>query len=216
MGLFAEHVVIPRIDNATEADFESLLSDLCQEFQPVGPVEEFYVEEMAKSMWRMRRATISEKGSIRDAVCWANLDAPPLFPLSSGATDKRNILASAQKEISITGILSLATYAAVSPLLGLEQSSMAQGGERNGPIESKIDDSFLATLKYRRRMLDCDVELLMATEEEKREDFIAIRALPPDAIMNKILRYEKAAQKKYDWALQRLLQSQQRRQKAQE
>jgi hypothetical protein len=56
----------------------------------------------------------------------------------------------------------------------------------------------------------------MATEEEKREDFIAIRALPPDAIMNKILRYEKAAQKKYDWALQRLLQSQQRRQKAQE
>jgi hypothetical protein len=47
------------------------------------------------------------------------------------------------------------------------------------------------------------------------EDYYAGHALPPEAAMNQILRYEKAAQKKFDWALQRLLESQERRRKAQ-
>jgi hypothetical protein len=42
-----------------------------------------------------------------------------------------------------------------------------------------------------------------------------IHALPPEAAMNKTFRCEQAAQKKFDWALQKLLESQQGRRKAQ-
>lgn len=42
-----------------------------------------------------------------------------------------------------------------------------------------------------------------------------MHALPSDYVINDIFRYETAAQKKFDWALQKLLESQQRRQKAQ-
>lgn len=51
--------------------------------------------------------------------------------------------------------------------------------------------------------------------EQMVRDFLATKALLPEATMNLIQRYEKAAQKKIDWALQRLLESQDRRQKAQ-
>ena len=42
-----------------------------------------------------------------------------------------------------------------------------------------------------------------------------IRAFPPEAAMNQIFRCEPAAQKEFNWALQKLLESQQRRRKAQ-
>src|ERR1035441_9491227 len=68
-GLVAKHLVIPLCDGeGTEKQFARLLADLQQEFQPEGPLEEFYVGEMAKSMWRLRRATCAEKGSVRRRI----------------------------------------------------------------------------------------------------------------------------------------------------
>jgi hypothetical protein len=65
-GLFAKHVVIPLCDGeGSEEEFARLLADLEQEFQPEGRLEKFYVEEIAKSMWRVRRSTCAEKGSAR-------------------------------------------------------------------------------------------------------------------------------------------------------
>src|ERR1022692_3132186 len=65
-GLFAKHVVIPLCDGeGSEEQFRALFVDLREEFQPEGPLEEFYVGEIAKSMWRFRRATYAEKGSVR-------------------------------------------------------------------------------------------------------------------------------------------------------
>src|ERR1019366_4102489 len=65
-GLFAKHVVIPLCDGeGSEEQFARLLADLKQKFQPEDPLEEFYVEDLAKSMWRIRRATCAEKGSVR-------------------------------------------------------------------------------------------------------------------------------------------------------
>src|SRR5664280_248208 len=70
-GLFAKHVVIPVIDGADSGEFPRLVADLQREFQPEGPAEEFYVAEMAKSMWRVRRASLCEKGSVRSEAMWA-------------------------------------------------------------------------------------------------------------------------------------------------
>jgi hypothetical protein len=50
--------------------------------------------------------------------------------------------------------------------------------------------------------------------EGELEDYHAIHALPLETNMNKIFQYETAAQKKLDWALQKLRESQERRQKA--
>jgi hypothetical protein len=51
--------------------------------------------------------------------------------------------------------------------------------------------------------------------QQLREDYYAMDALPSELALNKILQYETVAQKKFDWALQKLLESQQRRRKVQ-
>ena len=71
LGLFARHVTIPICDGETaEKDFELLVEGLHDEFQPVGFYEEWLVVEIAKSMWRLRRATRCESGSVREAAIW--------------------------------------------------------------------------------------------------------------------------------------------------
>jgi hypothetical protein len=50
--------------------------------------------------------------------------------------------------------------------------------------------------------------------KKKEDDYHAAHALPQEDDLDQILRYDRALQKKFDWALQKLLESQQRRQKA--
>ena len=64
-------------------------------------------------------------------------------------------------------------------------------------------------------MLEMALEEGRRMMEEEVEDSYPTHALPPDSVVNDILRYETAAQKKFDWALQKLLESQQRRRKVQ-
>jgi hypothetical protein len=75
LGLFAKHVVIPICDGLkAEKDFQLLLDGLHQEFEPVGFYEEWLVAKVAESMWRLRRATRCESGSVREeAAPWENL-----------------------------------------------------------------------------------------------------------------------------------------------
>jgi hypothetical protein len=75
-GLFAKHVVNPICDGAaSENEFRKLLDDLTVEFQPVGTFEGWLVVQIAEGMWRLRRATRCENGSVRNAVIWE--DYPP-------------------------------------------------------------------------------------------------------------------------------------------
>jgi len=71
LGLFARHVAIPVCDGEeAETDFGSLLDGLHDEFQPVGFYEEWLVVKIAESMWRLRRATRCESGSVREFAIW--------------------------------------------------------------------------------------------------------------------------------------------------
>lgn len=217
-GLFAKHVVIPACDGEESGEeFAELLVEVLQEFRPEGVFEEFCVEQIAECMWRIRRATRAQKGSARNA----RLDQRPPYgwELSSSAVDKLVILENAQEEIKTTGTLSPAVYAAVSPHLPLlwmvGRNDMPQAEEANGPSEPKIDDFFLFSLKSEIEMRRHTVDFLTKTGDEMVENHFAESALPPEQTMDKILRYETAAQKKFDWALQKLQESQQRRQKAQ-
>ena len=207
-GLFAKHVVIPLCDGeGSEEQFARLLADLKQKFQPEDPLEEFYVEDLAKSMWRIRRATCAEKGSVRRRRLpdiYFDLKAKPI-------TDAICIVQSAQRELKTTGTLSPAAYAEVLPVIERMQACVAQLEGGSIPAEPKIDDQLLPLLERQRELLEIMLKAQHRMTEEEVEDSRPTHALPSDSVVNNILRYEAAAEKEFDWALQKLLESQQRR-----
>lgn len=68
-GLLAREVVIREGDGAENAsEFEALMDRLENHFQPVGALEEFLVERVGVSIWRLRRAQRFEVGAIREEL----------------------------------------------------------------------------------------------------------------------------------------------------
>ena len=73
--------------------------------------------------------------------------------------------------------------------------------------------SFVASLEQAKDKLEdplCDL-----IDQKMKADYDDARALPREEDMDQLLRYDRALQKKFDWALQKLLESQKRRKKAQ-
>jgi hypothetical protein len=218
-GLFAKHIVIPVIDGEDSTEqFLGLLADLQGEFQPEGPAEDFYVAEMARSMWRLRRASLCEKGSVRNVAMWQQKRPPNGVEKSERIRRELSIVEKAREEYMNTRTLSPESYQTLLPLLkdtyqvDLQQRNLARV---EPPPKPMIDDLFGNSLEWQSQVLQGVSSLLMSIGGEIVEDYYAGHALPPEAAMNQILRYENAAQKKFDWALQRLLESQQRRQEDQ-
>ena len=81
LGLFATHVVIPVCDgDDSDAEFQALISGLHQQFQPEGTFEECFVLKIAGCMWRLRRATRCEYGSVRQSAASADhVDYPKVI-----------------------------------------------------------------------------------------------------------------------------------------
>jgi hypothetical protein len=213
-GLFAKHVVIPVCDGDRSGEqFGRLLADLEQEFQPEGLFEEFWVGQIAECMWRLRRATCAEKGSVQNAAEW-NGEPPNVFQQIEPYSKTLSIIEKGQAEIRTTGTLSRASYAAILSILKADDRYTA-AEKASSSAEPKIDDQFLAVLKYRAEILENYIIHRVSCSGRMAEDYYAENSLPPEVTMNKILRYERAVQKKLDWALQKLLESQQRRKNSQ-
>ena len=224
IGLFAEHVVIPKCDGGyyededdPEEQFSRLIEALQEEYKPEGPSEAFCVAVMAECMWKQRRLSRSEK---RFIVAEVGLDATPSGPPTpvEQLFYELSILKDAQKEIATTGTLSPATYKTVLYPLELARTEVLrprwlQPKDDTPLIEVKLDDQFVASLEEAKAKLESMFCRLM--NNKKRNDYRDACVLPQEDDLDKLLRCDKALQKKYDWALQRLLESQQRRQKAQ-
>jgi hypothetical protein len=68
-GLLAKEIVITQGEGAERQDeFDSLLADLHEQFNPEGPVEAMLVEKMAVSWWRLRRVYRYEVGLITEEI----------------------------------------------------------------------------------------------------------------------------------------------------
>ena len=68
-GLLAREVVIIQGEGAEDPlEFEALLTDLQNELQPAGTIEEMLVEKIAASYWRLRRSHRYETGLIREQL----------------------------------------------------------------------------------------------------------------------------------------------------
>ena len=223
-GLFAEHLVIPSCDggpyeddNDPEQQFASLLEALQHEYEPEGPSEAFWVAQMAECMWKQRRLSRSEK---RFIVAKVGLDATqsgPPTPVEQ-LFYELSILKDAQKEIATTGTLSPATYKTVLYPLELGRTEVLrprwlQPKDDTTIIEVKLDDQFVASLEEAKAKLESMFCRLM--NDKRRNDYRDACVLPQEDDLDQLLRYDRALQKKFDWALQKLLESQQRRRKAQ-
>src|SRR5271166_1790468 len=115
LGLFAKHVVIPICDgHGSEKEFRKLLDDLQQEFQPLGTFEEWLVVKIAESMWRLRRATRTEKGCVRE-MAFGDGCSPENDRLIDVFMQEVHILTEAEEQIRSTGTLSQRVYAEVLP-----------------------------------------------------------------------------------------------------
>ncbi len=207
-GFFARHVVIPVCDgDRSDQQFARLLADLQQEFQPEGPSEEFWVVQILECMWRLRRANWAEKGSVQNAAKWSGRQ-PLAYELTRILLKRLEDLQKVRDEISTTGTLSPASYAFVLPLLTV-------AGETYDSSEPKVDASLIASLDWVIGTAEITYRSAISTQQESVEDHYAENALPPERVMNKILRYDRAVQKKLEWALQKLLESRQRRENSQ-
>ena len=110
----------------------------------------------------------------------------------------------------LAGVSTPATYKTVLYPLDLVRTWVLkprwlQPKDDSSPSEVKLDDQFVASLQEAKAKLE-DAFCRLANEK-KRDDYHAARVLPQEDDMDQLLRYDRA--------LQKLLESQQRRRKAQ-
>jgi hypothetical protein len=102
-------------------------------------------------------------------------------------------------------------YGEVLPKVEEERLQRAQAEEGNEPTEVKIDDEFLSCVKKRRVKFEWLLDGSAQLADDRYSDHLAYHSLPRADVMDKVLRYEGRVQKQLDWALQKLLEYQQRR-----
>lgn len=64
-GVQSKHLILPW---ENKADYDALLEALTAEYNPVGPTEEFYVQEIATYIWRKGRIIHAESASLQSAL----------------------------------------------------------------------------------------------------------------------------------------------------
>jgi hypothetical protein len=214
LGLFASHVVIPVCDgDDSETEFQALVSGLHQQFQPEGTFEEWLILKIAHSMWRLRRATRCEYGSVRQlAVSADHADYPKVI-----ADFERQIviLSDAEQQLRNSGTLSQNRYEEVKLLVEETGPQSIQTEKDNKRVEAEIDrEVFLTCIKKRMDFVQWLYGRATRRQEEREEDHMAYSSLPPTHDMNKILGYEERISKQLDWAWQRLVEIQEARKRS--
>jgi len=215
LGLFAKHVVIPICDgHGSEREFRRLLDDLQQEFQPLGTFEDWLVVKIAESMWRLRRATRCEYGSVRQSAVSA-ADDIDYKPVIADYERQLIILEDAERQLRKSGTLSQKNYEEVRPLLEERKLQSIQAEKDDKGIEAEIDrEAFLTCIKNRLSFVQWLYSGATRVQVERGEDHLAYSSLPATDDMDRILRYEDRIHRQLDWAWQRLVEIQETRKKS--
>jgi hypothetical protein len=214
LGLFAKHVVIPSCDGGHEAgrDFRSLLDGLEQQFQPIGLYEEWLVVKIAECMWRFRRATRCESGSVRRPEMRSEGDDYNDDRHIANMLSESSAFTEAERQLRDTGTLSQTLYGKIAPLVEKEKTIQLQSEQESKPIEVDVDrDLFLELIADNKRFLDSFCKSLLRSADDRFEAQSDYQALVSEADMDRILRYEERMQRQIDWAVQRLLEAKERR-----
>jgi hypothetical protein len=212
LGLFAKHVVIPICDGyKPERDFQLLLDGLHQDFKPAGFYEEWLVVKIAGCMWRLRRATRCESGSVRQ-VALRKPDRYDNNQIIEGFGRELCLLEEAEAQLRDSGTFSRKIYEQVAPFLEEAEHNRIRSEKENEPVDTEIDRNLVLTcIMNRRKSLSSWYNGLTANEGERYEARSDQESLPPDDDMDKVIRYEERMHRQIDWAVLRLLESQERR-----
>jgi hypothetical protein len=108
-------------------------------------------------------------------------------------------------------VLTEKTFAEVLPAIQGQRIANDMSKKNDSPTNVEVDNEFLNCMQDRKQLLESIVEGRALVANEKSSDQLAYQALPDQADMDKILRYENSAQKRLDWALQKLWECQRRR-----
>jgi hypothetical protein len=217
-GLFAENVVIPSCDGKDQWDggpkkqFARLLEALEEEYKPEGVSETYFVALMAECMWKLLRVSRSERGLV---LATTEINSSVVInKLVDSLSIKNSVLKGFLKWIETTRAESPKICEASIPLVHmiLTKAEISLGTENESSPDGATLDQFVASLQQAKDDLERSFSYLI--DPKTKADYDAARVLPREEDMDQLLRYDKALQKKYDWALQRLLESQQRRRKA--
>jgi hypothetical protein len=212
LGLFAKHIAIPLCDGyKPERDFKSLLEELHGEFHPAGFYEEWLVVKIGECMWRLRRTARCESGSVQQAAIWEDRTG-----WEDRLENKRSLevlleiwaLEQAEKELRDSASLSEKSYQQILPLV--EESRKRIQSEN--PVKVAFDrEEFLECITNRRVSLQSHYDGRTSIEGKRSDARFAYKSLLPEEDMDRILRYEDRMHRQIDWAVQRLLESQERR-----
>jgi hypothetical protein len=207
-GLFAKQLVIPECDGQdAQTALDELLSNLRQDFQPVGVMENWLVENIAGSIWRLRRAGRAERGSCLVHMWDGSLGMTKgtfRYQLSALLAKEKavlSILDAASEEIARTGSLSKATQAVVGPLVCDQRKTEVVAPEAGQAKEETllVDDDFKRRLENKRFLVRRDTAAHQSQVEENANDLISQYALPPSEQIDKILMYEGRILKHLEW-----------------
>ena len=208
LGLFAKHVAIPYVDgDNVERKFRAFLDEIHREFLPSGVYEEWLVVRIGECMWRLRRATRCERGAIGVASGSVSV-MDHNFKLFAQLHAHRE----AEAQLRSAGKLSPALYEKFLPVIETIQQKRSQDRE-----DSKLRDvgcnrqELLAHISGERASLEQNIEANRRLSSMYEDDHADYDALLPAEDMERILRYEEKMLRQIDWAVQRLMEAQERR-----
>ena len=98
------------------------------------------------------------------------------------------------------------------PLIEKERNKQILSEKGNKSVQTDFDrELFLACIVDRTESLEVSYESLCRIDGQRFDARFDHGALLPEADMDRILRYEERMHRQMDWALQRLLENQERR-----
>jgi hypothetical protein len=209
---FAKHVVIPIYDGyKPEKAFQALLDGLHEEFQPVGIYEEWLIVKVAECMWRLRRATRCESGSVRQsAICNDRTSWDDRLENHRAMNLVAEIwaLERLEEELRTSGSLSQKHYLMVLPLVEERRKRV----QTDRVVETTFDrEEFLTCITGTKESLELEHRMVCIMQDERSGASSDHNSLLPEGDMDRIFRYEERMHRQIDWAVQRFLESQDRR-----
>lgn len=234
-GLFAREIVVTEGDGKENVqEFMALMATLKREHNPVGYLEELQVEKIAKAIWRLRRATRYETGSILAKTANVRVDAHlrqsdqlisfRVAPLgfqndmrqfSLGIKTTIEILDRAEQEIR-SHRLSQQQYDLLLAYFGRDIALADYWGALKTRKDSLGDfqENVLEWIAKNRERHAAALQVITEKEELELQAKLACGSLPLDA--KKILRYENELDRQIQAALETLAELQKKRRESED
>ena len=159
--------------------------------------EAWLVVKIAECMWRLRRATRCESGSVRElAIGGDHRDENQVI---LGLASELGILAAAEEQLRNFGTLSQESYAEVLPFVEEERQKQIQSAIGAKPVQRQFDDGlFLSCITDRKESLGSMYRAFSRVEGDRSDARLDHHALPPVENMDRILRYEERMHRQLD------------------